>query len=216
MADGVVLLHALARRPQSMARLADALSRLGFETLNLGYPSRRAGLAELARGLAPEIDGFARRVGRLHFVGHSLGGLVARAVIAQGRPERLGAVVTMGTPHGGSEIVDRLGGLGLFRALYGPVVADLSLSARERRAAVLGPLDFPLGAIAGTRALNVLAGRFVVPRPNDGTVSVASALPPGAADRAEIACDHFTLPRDPRVLALAGRFLTEGRFGAPA
>ena len=216
MRDGVVLLHALARRPGSMARLAEALAASGYETLAPAYPSRRKTIADIARGLAPAIAVFGARVDRLHFVGHSMGGLVARAVIAGSRPARLGAVVTLGTPHGGSEIVDLLQRSAAFRAFYGPAFAELSRAASADLNARLGPLDYPLGAIAGTRALNVVAGWFVLPRPNDGTVSVASAQPPGAWDRCLVACDHLSLPRDRRVMALACEFLTEGRFRSKA
>ena len=212
MRDGVVLLHALARRPASMARLADALAASGLATLNLAYPSRRKTIADIARELAPAIADFEWQVGRLHFVGHSMGGLVARAVIAERRPIRLGGVVTMGTPHGGSELVDWLERSALARAFYGPALVELSCAASPLLNARLGPVDYPLGAIAGTRALNVLAGRFLLPRPNDGTVSADSARPAGLADHCLVDCDHFTLPRNPRVIALCREFLAEGRF----
>jgi triacylglycerol esterase/lipase EstA (alpha/beta hydrolase family) len=210
--DGVVLLHALARRPQSMRKLADALESAGFATFAPAYPSRRATVADCARALAPQVRAFADRVARLHFVGHSMGGLVARALVAQSRPPRLGRVVTLGTPHGGTEIVDLFGRLTPFRAVYGPASEELSTTAAPALNARLGAIDYPLGSLAGTRALNFLAAHFVLPRPNDGTVSVASTRVAGMADHRTVACDHFTLPQRPQAIALCLNFLNEGRF----
>ena len=212
MSDGVVLLHGLGRGPGCMAVAAAALRRSGFKTLNLGYPSRRATVAANARALGPEVAAFAREVERVHFVGYSMGGLVARALITQSRPARLGAVVTMGTPHGGSEIVDLLQRNAAFRTFYGPAFPELSRAASAALNLQLGPVDYSLGAIAGTRALNVLAGIFVLPRPNDGTVSVEAAKVAGMADFRAVECDHFFLPRNGQAVALAVEFLTQGCF----
>jgi pimeloyl-ACP methyl ester carboxylesterase len=213
--DGVVLLHALARRPQSMARLARALERAGYATLAPAYPSRRATVEDCARAIAPEVEAFARGVARLHFVGHSMGGWVARALAAFHRLPRFGRVVTIGTPHGGSEIVDLLGANPLFRAFYGPVSDQLSTAAAPALEARLGAIDYPLGSIAGARALNLPAAWFVLPRPNDGTVSVAATKVAGMADHRAIACDHFSLPGNAEVIALCLSFLRDGRFTPP-
>lgn len=212
IAEGVVLLHALARRPQSMERLARSLRARGYELLNLAYPSRRATVMELARGLAPEVATFASRVARVHFVGHSLGGLVARALLAQSRPADLGHMVTMGTPHDGSEIADLFARNRLFRGVYGPVFAELGRAASAAFNERLGPVDYPLGSIAGSRALNVLAARFVLPRPNDGTVSVEATKTRGMADHCVVNCDHFFLPGNAEVIGLCQVFLETGQF----
>jgi pimeloyl-ACP methyl ester carboxylesterase len=195
-----------------LSALGQALNAAGFATLTPGYPSRKATILELAEGLGADVAAFARQVERLHFVGHSMGGLLARALIARDRPRHLGRVVTMGTPHGGSGIVDLLQASRLFRAFNGPAVSELSRAASAALNAQLGPVDYPLGAIAGTRALNLAAAWFVLPRPSDGTVSVAAAQVAGMAELRLVACDHFFLPRDSQVIALCRVFLTTGRF----
>jgi pimeloyl-ACP methyl ester carboxylesterase len=196
-----------------MERLARSLRAIGYETLNLPYPSRRATVMELAGGLAPQVGAFAARVRSVHFIGHSLGGLVARAIVARFRPASLGRMVTMGTPHGGSEIADLLAGNRLFRGFYGPVFDELGRAASASLNERLGPVDYPLGSIAGRRALNILAARFVLPRPNDGTVSVEATKIAGMVDHCVVNCDHFSLPGNAEVTRLCQSFLTTGRYG---
>jgi pimeloyl-ACP methyl ester carboxylesterase len=161
--------------------------------------------------LAPAVGSFAARVACVHFIGHSLGGLVARALVAQSRPAGLGRVVTMGTPHGGTEIAD-LAGARLLAAFYGPVFGELGCAASAALNQRLGPVDYPLGSIAGKRGLNVIAARFILPRPNDGTVSVEATKVAGMADHCVVACDHFSLPGDAETIGLCQTFMKAGRF----
>ena len=110
-----------------------ALERAGFVTLNLDYASRRKALEALAEDVHPAIQRFADRIdGSVHFVCHSMGGLLARVYIARHRPKRLGRVVMLGTPNSGSEIADRLKNFGAYRAFFGPAGQQLVHSGTMR------------------------------------------------------------------------------------
>jgi pimeloyl-ACP methyl ester carboxylesterase len=86
-AEGVVLLHGIARTSRSFRRMQAKLEGSGFATLNLGYASRRKPLQSLAEDIHPAIARFAGDVaGSLHFVGHSMGGLLTRVYLARYRP----------------------------------------------------------------------------------------------------------------------------------
>ena len=79
----------------------------------------------------PAVADFAATTdGPIHFVGHSMGGLLTRVYLARYRPARLGRVVMLGTPNGGSELADLLKGLAIYRAFYGP--AGLQTVDRHR------------------------------------------------------------------------------------
>ena len=127
---GVVLLHGIARTSASLKRLERALQANGFATLNIDYASRRKPIAALADDIHPAIARFAEREAPLHFVAHSMGGLVVRAYIAKYRPDRIGGVVLLGTPNGDSEVADLLRGSRLYRAFYGPAGLELTTAAR--------------------------------------------------------------------------------------
>lgn len=206
---GVVLLHGIARTSASLTKLERALGASGFTTLNIDYSSRSKPIAALADDIHAEVAGFADRDAPLHFVAHSMGGLVARAYIAKYRPARLAGVVMLGTPNGGSEVADLLSGSRLYRAFYGPAGLELTTAMRPD---ALPTVDYPVGVIAGSRFIDPVAGLLVLPKPNDGRVSVQSAMLPGMADHVVVRASHTGLPCHATVIDQTIAFLREGRF----
>ncbi|MGL9621416.1 alpha/beta fold hydrolase [Bradyrhizobium sp. U531] len=206
---GVVLLHGIARTSASLTKLERALGASGFTTLNIDYSSRSKPIAALADDIHAEIAGFAERDAPLHFVAHSMGGLVARAYIARYRPARLAGVVMLGTPNGGSEVADLLSESRLYRAFYGPAGLELTTAMRPD---ALPAVDYPVGVIAGSRFIDPVAGLLVLPKPNDGRVSVQSATLSGMADHVVVRASHTGLPRHATVIDQTIAFLREGRF----
>jgi pimeloyl-ACP methyl ester carboxylesterase len=211
--DGVVLLHGIAVGAWTLKKLERALRRRGYATLNLGYASRKKPLEALAEDIHPEVAAFANEVsGSIHFVGHSMGGLLARLYVARYRPARLGRVVMLGTPNGGSEIVDLLQQLAAYRWFFGP--AGLQLTTRPDEAlASLPPLDYPVGIVAGSFSLYP-SSLFILPRPNDGRVSVASSKLVDMADHVTIRASHAGLTRHPAAIDQTIAFLRAGRFAS--
>ncbi|WP_092187864.1 alpha/beta hydrolase family protein [Bradyrhizobium sp. cf659] len=206
---GVVLLHGIARTSASLTRLERELQASGFATLNIDYASRSRPIAALADDIHPAIVSFAERDAPLHFVAHSMGGLVARAYIAKYRPARLAGIVMLGTPNGGSEVADLLSGSRLYRAFYGPAGLELTTVAQPD---ALPAVDYPVGVIAGSRFIDPVAGLFVLPKPNDGRVSVQSAMLAGMAYHIVVKASHTGLPRHAAAIAQTIAFLREGRF----
>lgn len=209
---GVVLLHGHRSMPGSMWRMARALRHVGYATLVARYPSDRANLSEIVDRLAPQIERFERSTpGPLHFVGHSLGGLVIRLHLARRRPAHLGRVVMIGTPNGGSEWADLIAKARLAPLLLGPVGRHLTTSRRVDDEAALGTTDYPVGVIAGDTRFR----RFVpplLPRPNDGTVAVASTAIAGMADHIVLPVTHAVLPLNTSVIRQTLAFLHDGAF----
>jgi pimeloyl-ACP methyl ester carboxylesterase len=208
--DGVVLLHGISRTALSFRKMQLALERAGFATLNLDYASRSKALEGLAEDIHPAIQPFADRIdGSIHFVCHSMGGLLARVYIARHRPERLGRVVMLGTPNSGSEIADRLKNIGIYRAFFGPAGQQLGTQRDAAIEALFPPVDYPVGIIAGDRSIYPLA---FLPKPHDGRVSVENTKLDGMADHIVMETSHPWLVRNGPAIEQTIVFLRDGEF----
>lgn len=209
---GVVLLHGISRTSRSFRRMQTAAETCGFVTLNIGYASRHKPLEALAEDIHPAIERFASSTeGPVHFVGHSMGGLLARVYLARHRPRRLGRVVMLGTPNGGSEIADRLKSLIAYRAFFGPAGQQLGTRRDAALSAMLPPVDYPVGIIAGNRSIYPVTSALL-PKPNDGRVSVEKTKLDGMADHIVIGASHPWLPRNELAIAQTIAFLRDGKF----
>nr|WP_249140335.1 alpha/beta hydrolase [Bradyrhizobium arachidis] len=189
-----------------------AIEHGGYATLNLDYASRRKALEELAEDIHPAIELFAGALGgSVHFVCHSMGGLLARVYLARHRVQNLGRVVMLGTPNGGSEIADRLKNSYPYRTFFGPAGQQLGTHRDAATAALLPQIDYPVGIIAGDRSIYPVTGALL-PRPHDGRVSVANTKLDGMTDHVVVHATHPWLMRNDEAIAATIGFLRDGRF----
>ncbi len=213
-ADCVVLLHGLIRSASSMERMQDALERAGFATVNVAYPSRDKTIEELAPLAVGEgLDG-CRENGteRVHFVTHSLGGILVRQYLADREIPELGRVVMLAPPNQGSTAVDKLRNVPGFDWMNGPAGAQLGKDENSVPLK-LGPATFELGIIAGSRSIDPVTSA-ILPNPDDGRVSVEDTKLEGMADFVVVDHSHAFIMRMRKSIELTLRFLEHGSFAA--
>lgn len=205
-------MHGLARRARSMRKMADCLARAGYRVVNVAYPSRSAGLERLSEKVVSSALADHRLHGcdKVHFVTHSVGGILLRLHAARRRIARLGRVVMLGPPNGGSEVVDKLRHWKLFRKINGPAGLELGTdgAALPNR---LGPVSFDLGVIAGDRSINWI-NSLMIKGPDDGKVSVEKTKVAGMQDHIVLHVTHPMMMKRQRVINAVLRFLETGCF----
>jgi len=208
----VILLHGLCRTSRSMLPMQRALSQAGYQGLNINHPSRSASIEQLsddAIGGAVR-DCNAQGATAIDFVTHSLGGILVRSYLARHTITNLGRVVMLGPPNQGSEIVDKLGSLWLFRKINGPAGGELG-TGKNSVPNKLGPANFCVGVIAGDRSINWI-NRLLIPGSDDGKVSVERTRLAGMADHIVIHAAHPFLARNRNAIRQTICFLRNGHF----
>ena len=214
--DCVVLLHGLMRSSTSMNKMQRELDAEGYITANIDYPSRDHTVEELAEIAVEEGLAACRAndaIRQIHFVTHSLGGILVRQYLSGNEIPELGRVVMMGPPNQGSAAVDELDEVPGFDWLNGPAGRQLGKGEGSVPLA-LGPADFELGVIAGNRTIDPITSA-VLENPDDGRVSVEDTKLDGMADFVVVNHSHAFMMRMQKPIELTIRFLLTGQFAEP-
>ncbi len=201
-----VLVHGLWTHGLLMELQRRYLANEGIEAICYSYPSVRLTLTQNADRLAK----FAHSLDAapVHWVGHSLGGLIILHILGRDLNLKPGRTVLLGTPYGGTHSGDVLSRSALGTRMLGRSIAEWSYLKK--------PTEFPgreIGVIAGTMSLGL--GRLVarnLPQPNDGAVAVAETRLSAACDRIELPVSHTGMLFSRRVGKQTAAFIRTGRF----
>jgi pimeloyl-ACP methyl ester carboxylesterase len=205
----VVLLHGLWRGWHAMEPLTRELDRQGFSTLNVPYPSTRLPIPELIQRIRSEVEKIANDE-PVHFVTHSLGGIIARAMLADAPSWKSGRLVMLAPPNGGSEIVDWAASHPVIRQFLGP--AGRSLGSQGFPSS-LPPLPDGLeAAVIMGRRCSIPMFKNLLESDNDGIVSASKGKIEGLRGFTVIDADHTFIQMHPEAIRLTLEFLTTGNW----
>ena len=200
----IILVHGLWYGPWALRQLSGRLRRSGYAIRHFAYPTTSASLNEHAGKLYE----FARttQADCLHFLGHSLGGLVILRMLSETPKLPDGRVVLLGSPLAGSIVARRLRNLPGSDRLLGEVRSIIETGYCRM------PDDRETGMIAGS--LGVGLGLFTggTGGPGDGTVSLDEASSPGLHERLVLPVTHSGLLFSGKVARYASNFLKTGSF----
>jgi len=210
--DYVILLHGLARSNRSMRKLEKHLTNHGYRVINVDYPSTKYPIEYLAENVLSEAVSSCDSIPetKIHFVTHSMGGIIVRYFLKHYGIANLGRVVMLSPPNQGSELVDHLKDSVIFKKRNGPAGQQLGTDT-DSLPLKLGPVDFELGVITGDRSFNPVSS-MILPGPDDGVVSVARAKVKGMSNFIVMPNTHTFIMKSKKVIRQVLHFLEHGEF----
>ena len=203
--DIVVLVHGLWMPGWVMKVMEIRLRRCGFHPVVFSYPSMRSSLSHNASLLSHFVAGST--ASRIHFIGHSLGGLLVLQMLAEFPEQRTGRVILAGSPYNASCVATRLS-----RRKPGHYILGRSMLQWLGQKAPERHTQYELGVIAGRKSIG--AGRLIyrLSRPNDGVVTVAETRIPNMSDQIVLNVSHSGMLLSAELAFQAYSFLRNGHF----
>jgi pimeloyl-ACP methyl ester carboxylesterase len=193
-------------RGTAMGVLRRRLESGGFAVHEFTYSSIAGSLTDNTAALGAFVERVPGET--VHFVGHSLGGLLICALLERSLPPRTGRIVCLGTPFKGSKTAARVTRWPGGRHMIGKCLGDVyergwfqAWRAGAEAGCIAGRIPFGVGSLLGAFA-----------EPNDGTVAVDETKIAGLADHIVLPVSHVALLWSTSVAAQVTHFLEQGRF----
>jgi len=179
----VILLHGLGLSSGMMLYLKRGIEHSGYKVVNIDYPSRAYNISDLldvVNGILSQKHSSLEQFVKVHFIGHSLGGILARLWALEYRSTNLGCCIALGSPNRGSLLAKKLIDYRLVRGYFGPALPDLLPDSDFINSFNKLPRKYFL--FVGERSTFTLFGNWLE-RPNDGTLMVREMIPAGLAEK---------------------------------
>ena len=206
--SAVVFVHGLWLNGAEFMLLRRRLAReQGFAGHRFSYPTVRGSMDDTVERLRRYVANIEAE--RIHFVGHSFGGVVLCRYFQKHPCERPGRVVILGSPLNGSRSAKAVARNRILRRVIGPLVnAELVDDCEPRRWACQNEL----GVIAGTTPMGLgrIYARF--DEDCDGTVGVSETKLPGHKAHLTLPVSHMGMLANATVARHVGAFLEMGTF----
>ena len=209
--ENVILLHGLGRTSGSMLILKHRLQHAGYRVTSKSYASTQGSVSDHMVWLEALLDEYDREdQEQIHFVTHSLGGIVVRKYLAEYPVANLGRVVMLSPLNQGSEVADYFKDWKLFQMAMGPSGQELGTEYGSTPNS-LGPVAFELGVISGDASINPLTS-WLIPGSDDGAVSVGRTRVDGMTDFRVVHHSHTFIMNASEVADEVISFLKTGSF----
>nr|WP_067285939.1 alpha/beta fold hydrolase [Marinobacterium profundum] len=203
-----ILVHGFNRGRRDMAYLEAGLHREGWHTRALNLPTLFGDMNDCVAAMSAQLDDITGSYRRVHYVAHSLGGLITLNFIRETQPQNTGHCVFIATPHGGSHLAQIASRIPGYTRVFKPIAELQPTCAYDNCHAESG---LSLGVIAGCRNSGLL-GKLFLSDQSDGRVEVASACAGAARETIVLPFGHQEIHHRPETCAQVLAFLAQGRF----
>lgn len=206
--DVVILVHGFCRSHLDMSFLDEGLQAGDLEVVSVRLPTLFSSLSQCCDELATQIDSIVKNADSVHYVAHSMGGLIVRAYIDRIQQKNVGRCVFIATPHQGSKLAAIANSIPFYSRIFKPIKDLLpSLSYAD-----FGEeKTFKIGIIAGECNKGLL-GKGLMSTQSDGRVEIVSAQATDMDDFIVLPYGHHEIHHMPQTLRLIQRYLSMGRF----
>ena len=196
--DIVVLVHGLGGSRLDMWPLGRRLKRRGYNVRQWGYRSFGHRIETHAERLAEDLVAMDANIskGKIHLVTHSMGGIIARTMLANHSIKNLGRIVMLAPPHQGSHMARKLV----------PYLGWLTPSLKQLSDAE----DSFVNQLPNSLRPEVEFG--IVEATKDRVIAQGCVLLDGYRDYARVTGHHGVLAWYPQTVRLAENFLVHGSF----
>lgn len=205
--ETVVLVHGFFKGPGDMKYLKQGLEKAGFATFTPDLPTTLGSLEECAESLGIQLARL-KEVRAMHFVAHSMGGLITRVHLSRQGVQNVGRCVFIATPHRGTDLAGMAGKIPFYCSIFKPLQAIQPDNCYQRFRNKEQP---GLGIIAGSRNCSVL-GKCILKGPSDGRVEVFRAEAEDADEFIVLPYGHKDIHHQEQTLVKVIQFLRNGSF----
>lgn len=205
--ETVILIHGMMRTGRSMRRIGEHLACHGYNIVNCSYESTKT-VNEITDELFSALTPIIEAAPKVHFVTHSLGGIILRNAFKDKAPSNIGNVVMHGPPNRGCQHIDHFSWLPFFSRIWGKPARELGTSKKSLPNR-LPPINFHCGVIAGNMK-GVLG--LLLPSPNDGKVTVENTWTEGVAEQIVLPLNHTFMMKNAVAIKNTAHFIKHGKF----
>jgi pimeloyl-ACP methyl ester carboxylesterase len=214
--EAVILLHGIGLNKWSMIPVNRILKKDGYIPIGITYPSTKLSIDDIADWLSENhlTPNFWNTYSKVHFVTHSMGGLVARRYLNKFRttldPYKIGRVVMLGTPNSGSEMADLMvKHFPPYRFFYGPAGQELATEIQSKN---MDAAYFETGIIAGSGSWLYPVSSRIIKDESDGRVAVEKTKLTDMKDHITLYTSHTFMIYRKKVHSQILHFLKYGSF----
>ncbi|MDM8526068.1 alpha/beta fold hydrolase, partial [Desulfococcaceae bacterium HSG8] len=100
----VVLVHGYCKNSDDMAFLNNGLKNRNYDTFSATLPTTFGTIEDCTNSLRIQIEDLLCRYEQVHFIGHSMGGLIIQRYLSTTVLNNIGKCIFVATPNKGSKL----------------------------------------------------------------------------------------------------------------